>query len=431
MNAFQLLDKLSISQSSGHLQVSNGPVSWRISLERGGLKHASCSVQCLGQLVYYLRRLGCDPSPISEIPQSYLQDFDVSSDNPWEHESLGRAISWLTSEGYLDAPVLIQLIEILTKDVLESLLWVTQGAYHWFPAELGDPLLSRGGFILDLPPLLAYFQQRLHNWQQLAPKIRSPHQRPYFFPQSSQDVVPAGNLSEVALRKLSKIMRGLSIRQLVPLLKQDELKIAQLLLPYIQQGIIYLRDPQAPFNQLPLVPEMGVLSYTSASQSAKNSRFKIVCIDDSPTILEEMQRFLSGDRYEVIKVDDPVKASSMIFRLKPDLVLMDITMPEINGYKLCSLFRSSKSLADIPIVMVTGNKGIIDKARARMSGATDYLTKPFTKVGLLDVVSRYLEEPEDFEELNAFPPRQETFQPTNPVMSTTAISGFLTAAMTV
>jgi two-component system, chemotaxis family, response regulator PixG len=70
--------------------------------------------------------------------------------------------------------------------------------------------------------------------------------------------------------------------------------------------------------------------------------------------------------------------------------LMDITMPGINGYKLCSLFRSSTALAEIPIIMVTGNKGLVDRVRANIVGATDYLTKPFTEQDLIALVEKYL-----------------------------------------
>jgi len=125
-------------------------------------------------------------------------------------------------------------------------------------------------------------------------------------------------------------------------------------------------------------------------QAAANPTFKIVCIDDSPTILSEIERFLGNTRYEVTTVDDPIQASSVIFRIKPDLILLDITMPKINGYRLCSLLRSSAVFDETPIIMVTGNTGLIDKARAKLAGATDYFTKPFTQQGLMGMVEKYL-----------------------------------------
>jgi two-component system, chemotaxis family, response regulator PixG len=69
---------------------------------------------------------------------------------------------------------------------------------------------------------------------------------------------------------------------------------------------------------------------------------------------------------------------------------MDITMPDINDYKLCRLFRSSAAFETTPIIMVTGNKGLIDKARAKLVGATDYLTKPFSQTELLELVEKHL-----------------------------------------
>ena len=182
-------------------------------------------------------------------------------------------------------------------------------------------------------------------------------------------------------------MRGLSLRQISLILKQDELHLAQLLSPYIQEGIIYLRQPQPPFDGLPKVPK----SKTNEAVPKVVKIYKIVCIDDSPTILNEIQRFLGEEKFHVTTVDDPVQASSVIFRIKPDLILLDITMPKINGYKLCSLLRSSGVFNETPIIMVTGNKGLLDKARAKLAGSTDYLTKPFTQKALMTVVEKYLE----------------------------------------
>ena len=119
--------------------------------------------------------------------------------------------------------------------------------------------------------------------------------------------------------------------------------------------------------------------------------YKIACIDDSPIVLDELERFLQKDgRYSLIKIQDPIEASSLIFRVKPDLILMDVTMPNINGYQLCYLFRDSTTFKHTPIIMVTGNKGSIDKARAKIVGATDYLAKPFTEAVLLELVKKYL-----------------------------------------
>ena len=79
-----------------------------------------------------------------------------------------------------------------------------------------------------------------------------------------------------------------------------------------------------------------------------------------------------------------------IIRINPDIILLDVGMPTIDGYKLCSMLRKHPAFKKTPIVMVTGNTGIIDRAKAKMAGSNDYMTKPFTQAGLIEMVSRYL-----------------------------------------
>ncbi len=188
------------------------------------------------------------------------------------------------------------------------------------------------------------------------------------------------------------------------MLNKNEIRVAQTLSPYIEAEIIKLRNPQPPLDKLPNIPPVKVQTEAAESEffpvvekaaikpEKITKKYKIVCIDDSPTILAEMVRFLAHDLFEIITVDDPVQASSLIFRLKPDMILLDITMPRINGYKLCGLLRSSNMFNDTPIIMVTGNTGIIDKARAKLAGATDYLAKPFTQSSLVTMVSKYADK---------------------------------------
>jgi twitching motility two-component system response regulator PilG len=79
-----------------------------------------------------------------------------------------------------------------------------------------------------------------------------------------------------------------------------------------------------------------------------------------------------------------------IVRINPDLILLDVGMPAIDGYQLCSMLRRHNLFKTTPIVMVTGNTGLIDRAKAKVAGATDYMTKPFTQEQLIKMVFRYL-----------------------------------------
>jgi two-component system, chemotaxis family, response regulator PixG len=125
----------------------------------------------------------------------------------------------------------------------------------------------------------------------------------------------------------------------------------------------------------------------------KRTTYTVACIDDSPTVLNAIQKFLEDQSLSVVAINDPVKALMQIVRSKPDLILLDITMPNLDGYELCALLRRHPRYKRTPIVMVTGNTGLIDRARAKLVRSSGYLTKPFTQTELLKMVFKHLPTP--------------------------------------
>lgn len=113
-----------------------------------------------------------------------------------------------------------------------------------------------------------------------------------------------------------------------------------------------------------------------AFKSNDNSETLIVCIDDSKTVQRQVKMTLEAAGYQVLTITEPTMAFKAISQLEPAVIFMDINMPDINGYDLCSLLRRSQKFKEVPIVMLTGRDGMIDRVRAKLVGATDYLTKP-------------------------------------------------------
>ena len=103
-----------------------------------------------------------------------------------------------------------------------------------------------------------------------------------------------------------------------------------------------------------------------------------------------MKGFLDEQMFSVVAVNEPLKALMQILRTKPDLILLDIEMPNINGYELCSLLRKHSYFKNTPVIMVTGRKGLIDRAKAKIVRASGYLTKPFTQGDLLKIVFQHI-----------------------------------------
>ena len=398
-NLVDLLFKLSKLNKTGYLKCTKESISWRVYFQEGRLKYVDCSLELLAQLKYYLLRQSWKTATaaLKDLPKIYLQAGADKKQDSFSPNLYQQAILWLVAQKHLDNSQFVQLIEDITQDSLESCLWLTDGVFvwqekesipSWIKSQVGDSIS------LDLSDVVAFLQGRLKQWQNCASEVVSPHQRPYFL--NYKDIEKAasvGTLSENVLGELAKLMRrGLSFRQLSLILNQDELHVAQILSPYLEHKIIHLRNPQSPLDRLPHVPkQLQIQEETKiANPKVTVKQYKVVCIDDSPTILKEIKRFLHEDRFQVTAIDDPVQASSVIFRLEPDLILLDITMPKINGYTLCSLLRSSIVFDKTPIIMVTGNTGLIDKTRAKLAGATDYFTKPFTQESLMAIVGKYL-----------------------------------------
>jgi twitching motility two-component system response regulator PilG len=137
-------------------------------------------------------------------------------------------------------------------------------------------------------------------------------------------------------------------------------------------------------------PQISKLVNFAQTESAGIFLYTVACIDDSSTVLNSIRHFLDESTYSVVMINDPIKALMQIIRSKPDLILLDVEMPNLDGYELCALLRRHSSFKNTPIIMVTGRTGFIDKARAKLVRASGYLTKPFTRSELLKIITKYI-----------------------------------------
>lgn len=119
------------------------------------------------------------------------------------------------------------------------------------------------------------------------------------------------------------------------------------------------------------------------------SHFKILVIDDSNTIRRSAEIFLKAGQHDVMLAEDGFDALAKVSDYRPDLIFCDILMPRLDGYQTCAIIKRNPKFASVPIVMLSSKDGVFDKARGRMVGAEDYLTKPFTKDQLLKAVEQF------------------------------------------
>ena len=127
---------------------------------------------------------------------------------------------------------------------------------------------------------------------------------------------------------------------------------------------------------------------TNAAE-AESAGLKVLVIDDSNTIRRSAEIFLRQGGHEVLLAEDGFDALAKVNDHDPELIFCDILMPRLDGYQTCAIIKRNPRFAKVPVIMLSSKDGLFDKARGRMVGSEDYLTKPFTKEQLLRAVDSY------------------------------------------
>ncbi|MBN4005570.1 response regulator [Nostoc sp. LPT] len=340
LHPLSLLAQLTSRRATGCLSVFTGIVSWSIYLEDGKLTYASYSDKLFERLDSHLRRLS---QQIPALNSATRVQMRLMFETKNEHQSIPnadyQAICWLVNQEYITSVQAGSLIDELAKEVMESFLCLKEGSYEFSSESSLDELPKFCH--LDLRLLVEHCQKQLRNRQNI------------------QSSIPAGGSSQV-----------FSTTQSSQVQPHIQIKIGQKLPIPINFDI--------PENNKNTQPPVGKKLYT------------IACIDDSQTVLNSIKHFLDENTFSVVMINDPVKALMQILRSKPDLILLDVEMPSLDGYELCSLLRKHSAFKNTPIVMVTGRTGFIDRAKAKMVRSSGYLTKPFTQSELLKMVFKHL-----------------------------------------
>jgi twitching motility two-component system response regulator PilG len=127
----------------------------------------------------------------------------------------------------------------------------------------------------------------------------------------------------------------------------------------------------------------------SNESAANGGGVKVLVIDDSNTIRRSAEIFLKQGGHQVLLAEDGFDALSKVNDHEPDLIFCDLPMPRLDGYQTCAIIKRNVKFANVPVIMLSSKDGLFDKARGRMVGSQDYLTKPFTKDQLLQAVEQH------------------------------------------
>ncbi|MDB9525256.1 response regulator [Oscillatoria sp. CS-180] len=335
--------------------------SWLVFFFNGQIIYAGTTDGQLNRLSDYIHRYELDEA---------LHNLDVPAIATFNSPEYGYL--WALLENHSLTPQQGRtILNGMVHETLFDLLSLHQGTFVFKLAAGLSPQLTT----FDIDSLVAALTTQIQAWKQFYPHIQSPHQCPIVTEKSQSN-----SREDVKTARILQWMDGeTSIQQISRYLNRSVFTVAKGIYPYVRQGLIHLSD----INHLQPPDD------TSEEWHATRVP-RIVCIDDGLTIRQTVEQILDEHGYEVTSISNPLRALSLLFQLRPDLILCDIVMPELEGYQVCAMLRQSTVFRQTPIVMLTGKDGFIDRVKARMAGATDYLTKPFGAQELLTLVEKYV-----------------------------------------
>ncbi|MBT9311897.1 response regulator [Leptothoe kymatousa] len=350
LHPLSFLAQLISRQVSGHFKLYSGTNSWSLFLNQGKLNFATDTDAPFDRLDRHLQDLSSEISTLVGAVRVQLRLMFEQSPKQAPLTPDYQAISWLVEQSHLTEDQATGLIRAMAIEVIESFLGVQEGSYDLLGLDdIGEyPILCQ----LDLRPIVEICQRNRRQSLLSSPSTVS----------GATAVAAATGTATLSPQPSAPV--------------SQQLVNGAAAAPAVGGVPARMNVPGA------VVPADG-----AGSQKAS---YTIACIDDSPTVLNAIQEFLNDKSLNVVPINDPVKALMQVMRCRPDLILLDVTMPNLDGYELCSLLRRHPSFRNTPIVMVTGNTGFIDRAKAKLVRSSGYLTKPFSQSELLKMVFMHL-----------------------------------------
>ncbi|NJN24058.1 MAG: response regulator [Acaryochloridaceae cyanobacterium RL_2_7] len=356
----QSLKEMTDEQRSGKVIVSDPDdpsIGWAIYFG-GGQVHYAHSTQGQGFRLNYLL-------------QKYFPQLEILRCDAIEAEHLDSDYRWICDHwqaNHIPLNVVRQVLTTLTTEALIHVLAMPQAKIELSSSIGLDPLLLSVPFRQLILPV----RESINHWVVLQSAVKSPFNRfqmtnPFDFNEAGTDNLP------FALETLKDgIENGHCLYQLAQATELSIEDLGSFLATPIGNQNLFLE----PFQYI-----------EECHQPA------IACVDDSQTIQHFVKLALEPSGYDVISLLDPTEALKVLLDRQPQLILMDIEMPKMDGYELCKMVRQVEILRKTPVVMLTGREGLIDRVRAKMLGTSAYLTKPFNPTEMLALVQKLTRDP--------------------------------------
>ena len=323
-------------------------------------------------MVAYLPNL---PSHMAAV-QADIDSLDIDYDhNCWEYELLCH---WVDQQKI----TLEQAAKMIRNTIVEILFDITQVMQVTCQLKVDKNLpFSTRLVLMDAEQIIAEAQHLWQSWQSAKIADRSPDLAPIIAqPQELQQ-----QTKPQIYQTLSQLLDGQqTLRDLSVRMKRDVVTVTRSLLPYVQRGLVRL------INIPDIEPPKLRAKDSSGDNIYRDQKITIACVDDSPLICQTMEKIITSAGYNFIGINDALRAIAMLLAKKPDLIFLDLIMPNANGYEICSQLRKLTFFKHTPIVILTGNDGLVDRVRAKMVGSSDFISKPVDANVVHEMIRKHL-----------------------------------------
>lgn len=270
--------------------------------------------------------------------------------------------------------------EFLESSVREVLFDVVQTAELNHELRKQDMLpIAPALYTLDIDIAVNQVKELWQSWSNAA----LAEYRPELAPVIKQPNAMRAAVSSQAYQGLLLLLDGHhSLRDLAIKTRRSILQFTQALKPYLESGWLELVE----------AAEGRTNSARASSQEVSETASAplIACIDDSLMICQSMGQVVKAAGYEFISITEASGAIKTLLMRRPSLIFLDLVMPNTNGYEICSQLRKTTLFKETPIIILSGNDGLVDQVRARLVGATDFLSKPMEPVIILNIIQKHL-----------------------------------------
>ena len=367
----KLFTSLQDAQISGKLTFSDPRQEneWHLYLYLGNIVYGTGGIHPIRRwqrnLVSNLPQIRFE---LSTLQEELTQRRAELSDNVWEYEQISY---WVQQQ--IITP---QQGQNAVLFALEEILFDLSQARQVICCLNRDNILSPKIDSIEPADLIDRTNSVWQSWESAKVADRSPNMAPVILlPQELQD-----KTSVSAYQSLCKLLNGSrTLRDLAVQLETSPLQVVCSFSPYIQSGIFGLTD----------VRDLLEPSDTSSAISER-SRPLIACVDDSLAVSLMMEQIITTAGYDFMGINSSAAAIPTLMARRPNLIFIDIVMPQINGYDLCAKLRKYPEFAQTPIIFLTSNTGIIDRIRAKIVGSTDFVSKTIGADKLLQKIIKYV-----------------------------------------